>query len=114
MARVVTGTLYDADTGEEIRDTNPHDSVALAVRGTTIFQGVNTTDQTITVQFQGSFDGDNWEDIGTALSLTDGSTTPTTDTLVLSDPWPRVRAQSTAGANPASGNLQVHYSTLES
>lgn len=107
MARFGSGKLVDALA---IRDTNAANSTALtdlALVGSLMFFAVNTLNQAVSLQYQGSFDGTTYANIGSATSV---SATSGTSAQTLSDPWPYVRVVATCSVAPASGSLTVHYS----
>lgn len=89
-----------------IRDTDAHNSDGCDNRGggTNLFAVVNTLNQAVTVQFQGSVDGSTWVNIGESESV---AASTGTKAKRLTDPWPQVRAQATCSVAPTSGTLVV-------
>lgn len=103
------GKLFNA---EAIRDTNAHNSASvsdLGVIGAGLCAIENGLNQTVEVQFQGSFDDTAWHNIGSPVSV--ATTAKAAETF--SDPWPYFRAVATCAVAPASGTLTVWYSWTE-
>lgn len=101
------GKLFNAAA---IRDTNALNSTAIddiGVVGSGLFAAENTLNQSVSLQYQGSFDNSNWHNIGSAVVVA-ATTGKEADTI--SDPWPYVRCVATCSVAPASGSLTVWYS----
>lgn len=102
------GKLFDALA---IRDTEDHESDAITVGriGDLLFAAENGLNQTVSIQYQGSFDNEAWHDLQAAVSVT--TTEKAADTLGAR--WPYVRAVATCAVAPASGTLTLHYAYNE-
>src|SRR5688500_9157807 len=110
MARTKTnGKLHDALA---IRDTDPHNSSSIdnAVLGEVLFVAENTLNQSVSLQYQGSFDGTTWHNLGAAVTV---AATTGKDVQTLTDLWPTTRCVATCSVAPASGTLTVNFSWRE-
>jgi hypothetical protein len=112
-----TTVLWTTASNIQITDTNPHNSDVLdcsSFKERLLFQAVWTQNQSVTITFQGSFDGTSWTNLPNPLALSAGNSTTQTGIAALTDPWPRVRASAVCTVSPsASGNLTINVGVRE-
>jgi len=80
-----------------------------------VFAYKNTTNQAVTITFQGSYDStftDYW-DITGSVALAAGNVTAQLDYETLSDAWPFVRCVFTPAGNPTAGSVKFWHFASE-
>lgn len=85
---------------------NPLAYVQLGEEEDMVFYAVNTCNQIVTVQFQGSFDGVTWQNLGSSFAV---AATTGTAAQSLTDPWPKVQATATCSVSPGTGSFTLSW-----
>ena len=68
------------------------DSIRIGDEENTIIVVLNKTSRAFNIRYLGSIDEVDFIELSTAL-VTDGSVTPTFDTITVDDPWPFIRVE---------------------
>lgn len=100
--------IVDGSTGGDIRDTNTYTfPMSNPVdRGRSVAQYANNLDAEVTVEWYGTYDGDdNWSDKVLLSSATVGA--GVTDRESLTEEWDKVRFEVTATTSPTSGSMVI-------
>ena len=92
-----TGTALDIvnigpGTGSS-GDVETSDSIRIGEEENTIIVVLNKTPNSIQIKYLGSIDELDFIQLGATATITDGSVTPTFDTITVDDPWPFIRVE---------------------
>jgi len=87
---------------------DPVDYIQVSPETKVIFAAKNSLDKDVDLQYQGSYEGQDWFDIGSPITLAanDGI-----NLEVLTDPWPKVRLSAIAVDTPTTGSLTVGWAS---